>query len=479
MRFSSYNIGTLLKDQNYYLLLHGYTGAVDKVEADFGKYFIDYRGEDCQEFLNGASSDFILYLQKRGYITTLSHNEEQKLLIKISTEIHKNDVENSVPGFMFIPSYKCNLRCPYCFQPHEMHRGEGKYSKILTKEQVDDVFKIIDKYNYGGSIYKSVIEGKSLEFENLNTKNLKIGLFGGEPLTNETKDVVEYIVKLTHDRGGSVMAITNGVELDVYENILKPNYLDELQITLDGTNSFHDKRRVGPEFKKTFQIISNNIDLALRNNVIVNLRMNIDSTNIAEIESITDYSIAKKWTDYPNFKANAAVVTPEGKHKELVTKTQLIDETIRLSTTKKSPFFSYENVAKEILEIALIDNKYPYFTSVNCSSETGLLMFDSMGDVYSCWEELGEIDKRIGTYNSNGINFNKHIAEKWLNRFPGTIEQCSNCPYALIHTSGCAKHAEKLEGSIYNSACESFQEYFPITLASAYSHIEDEILNCV
>jgi uncharacterized protein len=56
------------------------------------------------------------------------------------------------------------------------------------------------------------------------------------------------------------------------------------------------------------------------------------------------------------------------------------------------------------------------------------MMFDPLGDVYSCWEEIGDQRKRIATYGPEGVEFIPETAARWLSRFPGAIEQCSDCP---------------------------------------------------
>jgi len=137
----------------------------------------------------------------------------------------------------------------------------------------------------------------------------------------------------------------------------------------------------------------------------------------------------------------------------------------------------YERYASDLLARCLEGDDYPYRKAVNCSAESGLLMFDPLGDVYACWEDIGEPEHRIATYGAAGLAFRPEIATAWLQRFPGTIETCAECPYALAHASGCAKHARTRTGSIFASDCDGFQELFPESLASAYTRFERGILH--
>ncbi len=76
------------------------------------------------------------------------------------------------------------------------------------------------------------------------TTNKSIQLYGGEPLLAENKKIVEYIVKQGKQRGYVFNAVTNGYDLDAYEDLLGPDNITRLQITVDGDREWHNKRRI-------------------------------------------------------------------------------------------------------------------------------------------------------------------------------------------------------------------------------------------
>src|SRR5262249_14339785 len=115
-----------------------------------------------------------------------------------------------------------------------------------------------------------------------------------------------------------------------FASLLAPGWLQDIQITLDGTAPLHDRRRVGPGFPKTFAVIADNIEMALRKGVHISLRMNVDATNAAEMASLSEYCQRRGWHDYPNFYASAAAVTPEGRHETLITPAELVRRTSEL-----------------------------------------------------------------------------------------------------------------------------------------------------
>jgi uncharacterized protein len=474
-RVSGYTIAAPLSDDGY-VLLHGYTGTVDKVRGRIGQFLAEHAGQQVERpaFMPKPAWDFLI---ERGYVTDLDQEDERQAVVQLAETLHNLDLAESPIGFMFIPAYTCNLRCPYCFQSHDLHAGKGQFGRVLSCKQVDDAFRIIDRMSAPGALAAAV--GLHADQEAATSPPRPgtgdICLFGGEPLAGNTLDVVTHIVASASERGRGVAAVTNGVELAAFKDLLGPGKIRELQITLDGSAPFHDRRRVGPGFKKTFDLISHNIDLALAQGVSLSLRMNVDSRNAAEVESLTDYAAARGWSGNPLFSGNAAAVTGEKLAHGLMTQADLTRLTMDIRSRKPGTIRGYEKIAEDVLRDAMFSQAYPFSRVANCAAETGMLMFDAFGDVYSCWEEIGEPAHRTATYDADGLRFVGDVARTWLSRFPGAIEECSRCPYALIHTSGCGKHAAQMTGTIFASACESFQEYFPASLAFAYERLEREI----
>ena len=52
---------------------------------------------------------------KRGYITSLSKEDERELVKRLLDKIY-DEVRLKNFGFHFIISYDCNLRCVYCYE---------------------------------------------------------------------------------------------------------------------------------------------------------------------------------------------------------------------------------------------------------------------------------------------------------------------------------------------------------------------------
>jgi uncharacterized protein len=484
LRVSSYLIGAPLPEQPFHLLMHGFTGSVDKVPAVLGEHLVQRRGESFGgDDAPDISEMTVERLVERGYLTQLRHEEEREILLRIAATLHEADLASHTTAFVLVPTYMCNLRCPYCFQEHGMHAGKGEFSRLMTRERADHAFGVIDRFRRPGAVAEALgvlePEAQGAACEAHGSGDCEITLFGGEPLLEDTVPIVSYVVAEAAARGIMATAITNGVELGRFQHLLGPGLLEELQITLDGPPHIHDQRRIGPGHRRTFEAIAANVDMALARGVRVGLRINVNAANAEHLEELDEIVTQRGWRDHPNFFANAAAV--HGAHlakanRNLLPSPKLVEITIRLRKERGSRIDSYESVARRTLSNCIRGTGYPFHSAAFCAAEAGMLILDPLGHVYACWEEIGQKAHRIGDYGGDGISFRREVLGQWLARFPGAIEACSNCPYALIHKSGCAYQARRATKTMFSAACASFQEYFPMSLADAYSEEESKAL---
>ncbi|HEU5130648.1 MAG TPA: hypothetical protein VFT26_01050, partial [Pyrinomonadaceae bacterium] len=243
LRVSSYLICAHLQGQAHCLILHGFTGALDKVSARVGHWLESHRGQEVSPEDLPGDAEYQRALADRGYVTTLSEEQERDTLISAAAAMHDADLSAADAAFVIVPTYICNLRCAYCFQDHEMHAGRGEFASVLSEEQVDQIFAIIDEFSQPGAIARALGLG-SAEAKNSSTPRGKraVGLFGGEPLSTSTRETVERILGMARARGRAVWAITNGLDLAHYADLLGPEKIEDLQITLDGLAHSHDTR---------------------------------------------------------------------------------------------------------------------------------------------------------------------------------------------------------------------------------------------
>ena len=133
LRVSSYMIPVKLeKEEGKYMLIHGYTGAIDIVSEELLND-IQSIGEK-----NNLIQPMVEQLLKRGYLTTKTQEEEYSYVARIARALHKRD-EILHKSFTWIVSYNCNFRCPYCFENRD--KKDSVYSFSFTKDMVDRTYR--------------------------------------------------------------------------------------------------------------------------------------------------------------------------------------------------------------------------------------------------------------------------------------------------------------------------------------------------
>src|SRR4030042_4097507 len=260
-------------NSGYTLINNTLTGALDIVE----NYIWDLLKE---KNFNSISSNILLKLISRGYFYSDLKKEDGILATLYDSYLRK---ASSRPlRFVFCPSYQCNLRCIYCFET--------------------DLLSNPHKFMNAGVLNDSITAAKEISKEK-SGKVDSVELFGGEPLLLKNKPFVEKILKFASEKDAPITIITNGVTVKEFIETLLPvrDKIEMLQITIDGPQEIHDKRRKYPSGKGSFDHISNNIDLLLKNKIHTNVRINIDSTNIEYIPDLHEYVSRKNWIQHPDF----------------------------------------------------------------------------------------------------------------------------------------------------------------------------------
>lgn len=295
------------------------------------------------------------------------------------------------------PTLDCNFACPYCF--------EGTHRHVYMTDSVED---------------------QCIEFikKHAEAKNLNVTWFGGEPLL-AFKRIVSLtekikLIGLKYDAG----MITNGYLLN--KNIikrLKDLSITSMQITLDGLAPIHDKRRCLINGGKTFDKITQNIDLLkqIAPEIKVSVRVNIDKTN--EDDFIYLYKIfADK--QYPNLMVYPAFV-----------------DDITDSHTNCNLFDCQRQVAFWIQLYKKYSLDFSHFYPKNYRYECAIrnqnsIVIGPKGELYKCWNDVGLEDKIIGYVDGRIIN--ERLLLRYLNGAdPFDDPKCQECILLPVCGGGC------------------------------------------
>lgn len=447
-RKSSYIIKIKLENEDRYLLVHGYTGAVDLVDAAIIEFLDKFQGVDRVR-IKKSSIDM---LKRRGYLTLLSHEEERDR-VRVMAEIIRKF--RRPLSFVFIVTYECNFNCPYCYE-RDLLTGDSKWvGKVMSHEYVNAVFNAVDGLGQNSDPPPS------------------IGLYGGEPFLAKNFDVVDYIVMKAMSRGSVLSAVTNGYEMDRFISVLGRGKIESVQITLDGPPNIHDSRRYLSDGGGTFNKIAENINSALAVGARVHIRVNVDGSNFLNLLDLYSYFEEAGWFRFKNFSSYIADVRL-GKEYFLQFPMSSWD-IINLLDRKRAESSSWSKVKynnymgiKSMFKRVFKDGGYVDYKSYYCGGNFGMYLFDPFGEVFVCWELIGSKYWSVGRYFPS-LEIDKERLELWHGRTISAMKDCVNCRYALFCGGGCQHKAYVNKGDFFSSYCDSFPGRFNRFVSEAYS----------
>lgn len=261
MKISRYTLSTSIDSKTYILyniLSKKYIAYSNEKREKISELIADInKGQyDPEEII------LIKEMLAKGLITKDYVNE----LDKLEFEENRDRYNDQIFHLMILPTLDCNLRCVYCYEQHrELYMDTVTADNILT-------------------YFKKIIP---------NIKHLRVSWFGGEPLLGFK--IIEYLSEHFIDMCNkynvrySSMMTTNGYSFsdDIIKK-LESLKIGRTQITVDGIRDYHNKKRPHVNGNGTFDVIIENIKKLLENNILISLRVNIDSENFDYIEELLD-----------------------------------------------------------------------------------------------------------------------------------------------------------------------------------------------
>lgn len=486
LRTSSYTIYVdLPTESDEVLLVHGYTGAYNRVKKPVARFLHSLEeappkplhGEWVDEpsssqlapieIARSPSPETVATLKKRGFLTELTVQEEVGHFARLVKKLH---ARNARPSYIVMPTYDCNLRCAYCFQDHM--RTNPAFSHLLrtmTREMADKMFLAFSHVEvaHGAPQDKAV--------------HRRIGFFGGEPLLARNRSIVEYIINKGQSLGPvDFWAVSNATELEAYRDLIGPNGIGMLQITIDGPPIEHDKRRVYADGSGSFAKIAANIDMCLSLGASVSMRMNIDRSNIDQLPTFAESIMERGWDKHSGFSAYTAPITNSSPRislnelrQQYFTTWELDQALTELRTVHSSVSLIFRPTDQmQSRAHAIFDQRgggYENLKTSFCGAHSGMYIFDALGDVYACWEKTGDSSIRIGRVQENGeIEVQDAMVKLWRTRTPASNPTCRQCRYAMHCGGGCAVLAEGRNGKIHSNHCDGFADRFRYSVAEAY-----------
>lgn len=477
LRTSSYVIYVdLPHNDREMLLVHGYSGAFDKVSKRIAAFIRGKEDRRAPKPLYGEWTDdpvvespspelpdaYIEVLLKRGYLTYLTREEELERFKVIADYLH---TRTSVPTYVLMPTYDCNLRCFYCFQDHM--RTDPSFAHLLQRMSHGMIDRIFDTMPQIEALH-----GISPDSE----FSRPITLFGGEPLLRSNRDIIEHILDRAHQGGTQQLSvISNATDLDAYKDLLGPDNLASVQITLDGVPEEHDRRRIYADGHGSFDAIARNITMALEQDANIQVRLNIDRNNVSQLPRLARIFVDRGWAAHPKFFAYTAPIhAGNGKaHKENSFSSweldQALDELREQDETMEVIHRPDDRLRSRVQSI-FVSGGHPGSQSTFCGAHNGMYVIDRFGDMYACWERTGNPKIRIGRITPEcTVELNDTNSEMWRTRTVTSNPVCRQCRYSLYCGGGCAVLAEGRTGRIDRNFCDGYGFRFRAMVAEAYT----------
>ena len=344
-----------------------------------------------------------------------------------------------------VPTYGCNLACPYCLQ------GKEKSQKKMSLEQVLVVAKFVEK---------RVLESQ----QEVPIDTVHIELYGGEPLLCKDSIItfcncIDAISKRLHFKTRFTMT-SNFVLLDdaIIELIDKYHIL--VQITIDGTKEQHDSRRIQHNGRGTYARIIENLrkinERGLRD--CITIRINVDRGNIDDVQvTLTEL---RQYSDSIYFSYTEPFAGKNNHYQ----KNCLKRECHAVTTTK----ILNENLRAVGMAVPKLFGKRGPCTL----NERNKFFVDCYMNVYNCELLVSHANLRIGVLNSHSvIQYNSQYFS-FLNHTPLLFKKCRECKLLPNCAGGCPVKG-KLQG-VAQEICTPFCE---LSEKDLVAYLKDYIRN--
>lgn len=382
MKYSKFNHIINLNDKR--LLYNSNSNALFEVDTDFMKRIKER---------NLSSEEEKLLIQKKVFVK----NDDFELN-RMKFETHAARSNKDLLSITIIPTYACNFNCVYCY---EEDRPNINWSKDLQ----DSLFEYIKKQNC--------------------SKN-QIAWYGGEPLL-QIESIAEFskrLIKANIDYTANM--VTNGYLLDLKSiELLKNSKVDDLQITIDGNENTHNKKRPLMNGKATYSKIIQNIKLLEKHHpsVVLNIRVNVDKNNYEEFPII--YSKLRKELNLEKMFIYPGII--EDHNSSFKNHDCLMD---RHDVVKLRKWLLQEH--------GINLGVYPEPNRHECMARMhNTFVFGADGEIYKCWLDINKKEKSIGNIIENKID-NLELFYNYVegaNQFEDKL--CMECSLIPICAGGC------------------------------------------
>ena len=346
------------------------------------------------------NSEEIETLHKLKLLTT--EEEDDSVVDLLRMKYMMRSYAQDFVGITLLPTTACNLRCPYCFE-------KNKQAYVMSNEICDKVIDFIKSHH--------------------RAKGVSITWYGGEPLLGSR--VIKYMLSKIDTLGDvkfmSHGMITNGTLLFGKNlEIFREHPLNSIQITLDGNKDTHDTKRIYANGRGSYDRIIENLKAFVEAypDTYVSIRVNIDKNNAGEFMTVYE-TIKGLFPKKKNINVYPGILKCCGKQSE------------------DSPFMMNKDVVKIKTEYRKRGCSFDFpriVASGCCATSLTSYVIGPRGEIYKCWEDVGEESLVVGNINEKTYTNMPLLAKYMLHGSHILEEECRECPLLPVCSNDCAKN---------------------------------------
>jgi len=282
MKESKYNFYINDNENKIYLIYNALKNTLIKDNEGKIQLFVKQFKDDIHYSPEYLAKEEYNDLISSGIIVSNDTNEKQVVIKRNKKRLEILHQKKDVLSLVITPTLRCNFKCYYCFESLNTRKSE----EYISVDVQNDIIHFVEK---------SIVENQ--------IKKIIITWYGGEPLIQS--DIIFFMQKrineicISHDVDLISNMVSNGFLLSLEIcNLLYELGIKEVQITIDGPEQIHNKRRYYPENPtNNYNQILENI-LQANDNIKFNIRVNIDKTNKDFVFELIDDLIKRKIWPY-------------------------------------------------------------------------------------------------------------------------------------------------------------------------------------
>lgn len=445
LRVSSYEtVLPLPKEKEKALAFNGLYGSADIITAEEAGIMEESKKQAV--LLRSLSDETAKRLVSRGHLVDVSPETELEN-VRIMSRVHWLIPYRKFLDIVVMPTYNCNFRCPYCFERQRLERGQEWLSRTMPDDILQALFRQIDELQRSGIVIRRVI------------------LYGGEPLLRSNRKQVVQILDACRKRHIHLACVTNGYDLDAFLDFIPKEETDFLQITVDGPAPVHDSRRFPPGGRGSFEKIMENIGAALKQDIPVNIRTNVNRKNLKDAPALMEEYRKRGFDRYPHFNYyfKATLGCFEDDSEDAVSDEEVFHEILRqgLSREEAVRVCRVHSAVALFAAGAFSEDAYPVMKPSFCGAHSDMLVVDPGGDLYACWDVVADETQTVGFLDPGSGRFLYNFAyPKWRTRTVDNMPDCAGCPLLMQCGGGCAIESEGSYGDRFRGFCGSIREAF-------------------